>query len=284
MSEEKIRALENDMMLVRDGTIVGKVNIAKMLKGTTTKAYGSVDVWGDKGDWCGINFFDKEGSYKGTFLIRLSDYMSGFNVEGVGWKWRFSGGGVLDQGTVPIARVTDHNATAHPVSVLKLSTGSYSENISQLSLGTPFTTNKYAHQIEVKGESTDIKIGQKETGATQYNLYGYAVTTSWVALKYAFCNENTGAAQYAYAQWSYHSASKQAIWGVWNKEEKRLTCVLVEEDEGYCKLYPELKGNQKLIKIKNPKKHEKLFAWDIMKLSKEKKIKETELEEIKGGK
>lgn len=274
----KIANLNNDMMLVRDGSIGGgngaggdmlksiydtnddeKVDIAEMLKGVTAKTYGSVDIWGDKGGYIGINLFTTNGTYTGTFMIRTSDYASGMYVEGIGWKWKWSGAGVLETGTIPLAR-------------LKLSTGSYTQDIPKSSNGTEFVTNKYAHQIEAKGESANIRL---LTGPT------YAVTTSWVAKKYQMNNTHVSTAKYAYARWSYHSASLQAIWGIWDKDQKRLTCVLVEEDEGYCKLYPELKENQKLIKIKKPEEYKGLFAWDIMKLSKENKIKEEELEEIK---
>ena len=256
----KIEGTIGDMLKsVYDTNANDKVDVAEMLKGTTTKTFGSVDVWGDKGEYVGINLFTAAGVYKGTLMFSASDYTSGLYIEGIGWKWQWDGVGTLKTGTIPVTR-------------LKLSTGSYSEDIPAESNGTAFATNKYGHQIEVKGENSYIRLLTCPT---------YDVTTSWVAKKYQMGNTKPSA-QTAYAQWSYHSASKQVIWGIWDKEEKRLTCVLIEEDEGYCKLFPELKKNQKLIKIKNPEKYEKLFAWDIMKLSKEKKIKENELEEVKG--
>lgn len=171
----------------------------------------------------------------------------------------------LGTNSVETAKIKNANVT---LAKLKFSTGSYSEDILGTSDGTPFVTNKYAHQIEVKGESEAVQ----QLGAS------IPVTTSWGAFKYQMRN-GFGSARFAYAQWSYHSASKQTIWGIWDKDQKKLTCVLVEEDEGYYKLFPELKPNQILVKFKDPNKFLRdEYAPDIDKVkdqaNKDKKRKE----------
>lgn len=154
-----------------------------------------------------------------------------------------------DHDTIYLNNARHDSTTRHPVSVIKFSTGSYSESIDSMTDGTPFTTNKYAHQLEFKGsDATAIRVGQ----VTVTSFWGYAPGTSWQVMKYIMCS--ISGRQTAYAQWQYHSASEQAIWGIWDKDEKKLVCVLVEKDEGYCKLFPELKANQILVKFKNAKK------------------------------
>lgn len=151
------------------------------------------------------------------------------------------GGRADDDHSIYLNNARHDSTTRHPIGVLKKSTGSYSEDIPKQDVGTAFATNKYGHQIEVKGESSSIKA-----------TYGdHAVTTGWAAFKYRMKNTHVSLAQYAYAQWSYHAASKQAAWGIWDTVAKQFVCVLVEEDEGYCKLFPELKAGQKLVKIKD---------------------------------
>lgn len=78
----------------------------KTAASASDKTYGGIDIWGDKGGYTGASFFDSAGSYKGTFMIRSSDYLSGFFVEDVGWKWYWDGSGILTAGTVPPGRIS----------------------------------------------------------------------------------------------------------------------------------------------------------------------------------
>lgn len=128
---------------------------------------------------------------------------------------------------------------------INLATGSYSEDIPGGSAGALFSPSYYAHQLRFKGEDADIEVKP---------FLLYPVTTSYVTLKYQMQNSATIIAKMAYSIWYYHSNSKQAIWGIWDKEAKKLICVLVEEDDGEQKLFPELKENQVLVKFKNPEK------------------------------
>lgn len=148
----------------------------------------------------------------------------------------------------------------HPVDVIKFSTGSYSEVITGSAFGTQFITNKYGHQLEVKGSATSMKF----LGITTYN-----VTTGFVACKYQFQGgAGVGIQVTAYAQWAYHSASEQGIWGVWDKDQNELVCVLVEEvGENGGRLGKPDNPNKVLVEFKNPKKYEGKLAGDILKMN-----------------
>lgn len=171
-----------------------------------------------------------------------------------------------------------HDVTArHPVSVLKFATGSFSEVITGGTTGTFFTTNEYGHPIQVKYSG-----GTAPYIFTPNPTYVYSVTTSWVVFKYIFKgNSAAGIETTVYAQWLYHSASKQAIWGIWDKEAKKLIAVLVEEDEGKQKLFPELKENQVLVKFKNPEDFLKEGQDNAGYILEHANVKEEDLEIIK---
>jgi len=141
-----------------------------------------------------------------------------------------------------------HDTTArHPVSVLKFSTGSFSQSAGPQTWTDTFEVSLYAHSIQVKSNNIN-----------RYVLLDFVKNTldqgTQYHATYRMQNTHDTGATTCYARWYYHSASKQAIWGVWDTVKKKLISVLVEEDEGYCKLYPKLKEGQKLIKIKNPNK------------------------------
>lgn len=162
----------------------------------------------------------------------------------------------LTSGTLPAARI---GSEAIIVTRLKLTTGSYSEDITNATKGTRFTTNKYAHQIEVKGENIKVQMIEDEK---------WSVTTSWVAFSYRFYNSDTIFTYGAYAQWSYHTASEQGIWGIWDKDQNRLTCILVEEagKNGGRLSRPE-SDRKILVEFKNPKKYEGKTAEEISKMN-----------------
>jgi len=152
--------------------------------------------------------------------------------------------------------ISAHDVTTrHPISVLKISTGSFSESVASQNYSSAFSFSPYAHLPQIKTSYADkgVALQSNSSGGTYpIGCTFFAPTTSY-DLQSKLYNPD-GNLRTLYAQWYYHSASKQAIWAVWDKNTKKLICVLVEEDEGFCKLHPELKENQILVKFKNPNK------------------------------
>lgn len=72
-----------------DYTFPGNLLVTGFYIGSTSKSYGSIDVLGNTGGYTGTNYFSTGGTYRGTFMLRESDALSGVHVEGSGWKWYF---------------------------------------------------------------------------------------------------------------------------------------------------------------------------------------------------
>jgi len=165
--------------------------------------------------------------------------------------------------------LTNHNASNHPISILKIAEGSFSQvNVPADSYSNAFAISLYSHPVQIRGYSTDDKV----------TLANAQVTGTTYTANYKVQNNET-TPHTVYARWQYHSSSKQAIWGIWNKEIKRLSCVLIEEDEGYCKLYAELKIDEILVKFKDPDKFLSDNYDSNIDLSKSQKDKEAMLKE-----
>jgi hypothetical protein len=175
----------------------------------------------------------------------------------------------LDHGGLTGLADDDHNqylntarhdtTTRHPVGVLKLATGSYSQQVPTLLngwvWGPGFSTNYYVHNYQIKVDNlTNVSRMGFQFLDCSGSSGGIPASTSYqdVQVQVGIYTTASGFTRTLYCQWNYHSASKQAIWGVWDKGQKKLVSVLVEEDEGYCKLHPDLKEGQVLVKFKNP--------------------------------
>ncbi len=96
-------------------TPTSKLYVSGGYGGSTTKTYGGIDVWGKKGSYSGINFFDGSGTYESTLMVD-ADGATGMYIEGTGWQWYFSGGS-LAVGTVPCASITGNGVGCSDVYV-----------------------------------------------------------------------------------------------------------------------------------------------------------------------
>lgn len=78
------------------------------LSGGVGARYGGIDVRGVVAGWTGINFSESPVD----LLWDINGQYQGAHHAGNGWQWRFNNG-VLDTGTVPVARISGLGSAAH---------------------------------------------------------------------------------------------------------------------------------------------------------------------------
>ena len=88
-----------------------KLNTGAIISAGSTKTYGALDIWGKKGNYSGINFFDGAGAYESSFLVD-ADGSTGMYLEGTGWQWAFNSSGALTTGSVPWSKLSSLPAFA----------------------------------------------------------------------------------------------------------------------------------------------------------------------------
>ena len=88
-----------------------KLNTGAIISAGSTKTYGALDIWGKKGNYSGINFFDGAGTYESSFLVD-ADGSTGMYLEGTGWQWAFNSSGALTTGSVPWSKLSSLPAFA----------------------------------------------------------------------------------------------------------------------------------------------------------------------------
>lgn len=178
---------------------------------------------------------------------------------------------------VTTAKILDEAVTLDKI---KLVAASYSEAVAAYMYTAAFSISHYSHQVRIKSS----------LGGGLQTLDFAQCTGDSYQTKYKIKNDYSAPVT-LYAYWYYHSNSRQAIWGIWDEQAKKLIAVLVEEDDGEQKLFPEEKPNQKVVKFKNPEKFLKIDTEEKKAKIKEKTmagyiledivISEEDIEEIK---
>ncbi len=181
----------------------GSIRLSGAIKSTgSAKTYGGIDIWGKKGGYSGINFFDGTGTYESTFMVDV-DGATGMYQENIGWQWYWAGD-TLTVGTVPWARISDFTGDTSPDSIADDDTISDSEASDTLTINNGLLYAPTSGNVGIG--KTDPAVKLDVAGAIRTNSGGYKsddVGGTGSAAYFPSGMYSTGATNWLYANTTY---------------------------------------------------------------------------------